>query len=442
MSAKSRIKALINAISGKTGLVFNDLTSAIQELCNGYTEVVSGSSVVSDGIFKSGSRLSALLLFINKITGINHTDITSAVQTLIDGYKAESPVLLYSFGAVSDTHIQYGGTEADGDYNGVNDFERALAYLDDKVDFICVCGDLVAWASTDYMNQYKNKFANSTLTSKPIYECAGNHETYPAIGVSGEIDKSLWEETTGWANHKANGCVGDSLYYYFTNGDDIFIMLSLVSASPYAVFADGALDWLKNVLETNRNKRCFIFQHVHDETDGTADPSHCYSNMLNGEHGSQFLKLIKHYKNAVWFHGHTHISVANGLDENGYKTGNADYTPISTDLGYKSVHIPSLQGVRYYNPSTNSLVNSYKYYGSDGKTYETQGGQHAEGYIVDVYNNKIVVRGIDFAVLKYNADWTYYFEVEPMANKVFALGTRLQIIPANTFTDSTGTVVT
>ena len=442
MSAKSRIKALINAISRKTGMEFNDLTSAVQELCYGYKDVKSGSSTVDDGKFKSGCILSALLSFINKTTGVNHTDITSGVQALIDGYEAEPSVLLYSFGAVSDTHIQYGGTEADGDYNGVNDFERALAYFDDKVDFICVCGDLVAWASDEYMAQYKSKINDSALTSKPIYECAGNHETYPQSGVNGTIDKTMWETATGWANHSANGCVGDSLYYYFANGDDIFIMLSIVSASPYATFASGALDWLQNLLETNRNKRCFVFQHVHDEDDTTADPSHSYSNMLNSDEGRQFIKLMKHYKNAIWFHGHTHLSVATGLDKNGYITNKYSYSPTSTDLCYKSVHIPSLQGVRYYDPGKNSLVSSYKYYGTDGNTYSTQGGQHSEGYIVDVYNNKIVIRGIDFAVLKYTADWKAYFEVEPMVGKEFPMNTKLQTIEANTFTDSTGTITT
>lgn len=382
---------------------------------------------------KSAKRIKNIIDKVNAATGITHADLTSAVQTLIDGYEAEPSVLLYSFGAVSDTHIQYGGTDADGDYNGVNDFERALAYLDDKVDFICVCGDLVAWASADYMAQYKSKINDSTLTSKPIYEVAGNHETYPESGVSGEIDKTMWEETTGWANHVANGCRGDSLYYYFTHGDDVFIMLSLVGASPYATFADGALEWLENVLEANRNKRCFVFQHVHNENDDTADPSHVYSNMLNGTEGQQFINLMKHYKNAVWFHGHTHLSVAMGLDADGYKTDNADYSPVSTKLGYKSVHIPSLQGVRYYNPSSNALVSSYKYYGTDGNTYTTPGGAHAEGYIVDVYNNKIVVRGIDFAVLKYTADWKAYYEVEPMEGKEFVLNTRLQTVAPRTF---------
>ncbi len=422
-SAK-RIKRLTNAISKKTGFSFQNLTSAVQELCAGYKNPTRGSSVVPESVCESGGRLGALLSFINTVTGTHHADITSGVQTLIDGYTAEPSVFLYSFGALADTHIQYGGAESDGDPNGANDLERALAYLDDKVEFVCICGDLVAWASPEYMAQYKNKFANPTLTSKPVYECAGNHETYPSNGISDVIDRSVWEETTGWANHAASGCEGNSLYYSFTKGNDIFIMLSLISSSPYAAFADGALDWLENVLETNRSKRCFVFQHVHDENDGTADPSHSYSDMLCGTDGTKFTALMKHYENAVWFHGHTHLSIATGLDENGFQTNEYDYSPVSTENGYKSVHIPSLQGVRYYDPTKNALVNSYKYYGTDGNVYETQGGQHAEGCIVDVYDNKIVVRGIDFAVLKYTPDWQAYFDVEPMPEKKFELNTR------------------
>lgn len=423
MSAKNNIRAIIRAINQKTGMTFTDLTSAVQEICHGYADKVSGiSSSVKNGVFQSGCRISAMISFINNLTGITHSNLTDAVQTLMDGYNVAPSTYLYSFGAVSDTHIQY-GNEPDGTLNGVNDLRRALPYLDDKVDFVCICGDLVAWASASYMAEYKSLIEDKTLTTKPIYECSGNHETYPESGVSGEIDKTTWEETTGWANHKANGCVGDSLYYYFTKGNDIFIMLSVVDVAPYATFASGALDWLENVLNSNSNKRCFVFQHIHDENDKTADPSKSYSNMLNGTDGQRFLSILKAHKNAVWFHGHTHLSVATGLDQNGYKTDNSGYRPISTALGYKSVHIPSLQGERYYNPGTNSLQSFYKYYGTDGKTYETQGGTHAEGYIVDVYDNKIVLRTIDFAVLKYTADWKAYYVVEPMADKVFTLRT-------------------
>lgn len=412
-----RIKALIKAVERKTGSNFAELTSAVQELCDGYENIVSsGVSTVDDSVLESGSRLIAMLSFINTITGISHTNLTAAIQTLVDGYSSPSSAFLYSFGALSDTHIQY--------TTGADDLRRALPYLDDKVDFNCICGDLVWCATAEYMAEYKAIISDTALTTKPVYECTGNHESYPANATTGLVDKSLWEDTTGWAGH--TDCVGDSMYYYFVRGNDVFIMFSLLTDDPMT-FPDGALDWLKEVLEANRNKRCFVFQHIHDPSDATADPSGTYSPILDkGDDGVLFLKLLKHYANAIWFHGHTHLSLTTERD--GYK-------PVSTARGYKSVHIPSLQGVRYWNDGDTALQTSYETVNESGTTITVQGGAHSEGYIVDVYDNKIVLRGIDFAVHYYNADWTSRYEVEPMEDKVFTLNTTLRSIEAGTFVE-------
>ena len=107
--------------------------------------------------------------------------------------------------------------------------------------------------------------------------------------------------------------------------------------------------------------------------------------------------------------------------------------PISNALGYKSVHIPSLQGVRYWRDGDTELQTSYETVNESGTTVTVQGGTHSEGYIVDVYDNKIVIRGIDFAVHYYNADWTSRYEVEPMTDKVFVIDTTLQTVAAGTF---------
>ncbi len=405
-----RIQSLLNAVTRTTGIRFSDLTSAVQELCDGYAKPArSGSSSVGDMTLKSAGRLNGLLAFINTVTGISHQDLTSAIQTLCDGY--EPSTLLYSFGALSDTHIQY--------ETGVDDLKRALPYLDDKVEFICICGDLVWCANNDYMAEYKSIVEDTALTTKPIYECAGNHETYPENATTGKVDEAEFADTIGW-EHQTN-CTGTSLYYYFTYRDDVFIMFSLLTDSP-VTFPNGALDWLQSVLEANRNKRCFIFQHIHDPSDATADPSGSYSPILDKtEDGVAFLKLMKHYKNAVWFHGHTHLSITTDVK---------GYTPVSDVLGYKSVHIPSLQGVRYYDAEANALRTYY----TDENGNTVQGGAHAEGYIVDVYDNKLVLRGIDFAVHYYNADWTSRYEAEPMKDRVYTLATTLRTVEAGTFT--------
>jgi hypothetical protein len=421
MRVTKRIKSIVKIINTKLGAKVINLTSGVKILCNGFKGVkgTEYEQITTENQIESCRHIYNILNDANKTTGYNDRTITDAVQRLCDGYEESD--FLYSFGAVSDTHIQYGGEEANGEPNGVNDFKRALKYFNDKVDFICVCGDLVAYASQDFMDQYRDVITNTTLTDKPIYECSGNHETYPLSGKPGNINQTLWETTTGWSEHVINGCIGESLYYYFEHGGDIFIMLSMISDAPSVTFADGALDWLEAVLENNQNKRCFIFQHAHDQNDSVADPSHVYSNILDGEHGAKFLNLIKHYKNTIWFHGHTHLSISTGLDTKGYIADEYEYAPISTNLGYKSVHIPSLQGVRYYNPTINDLVPSYKYYGTDGGTYETQGGQHAEGYIVDVYTNKIVIRGINFAELHFDASWNAYYKVKPFYERVYVL---------------------
>ncbi len=46
---------------------------------------------------------------------------------------------LYSFGVLSDVHLQYG----EGKSGGVADFRRALTYLRDRTSFTCVVGDMV-----------------------------------------------------------------------------------------------------------------------------------------------------------------------------------------------------------------------------------------------------------------------------------------------------------
>lgn len=87
---------------------------------------------------------------------------------------------------------------------------------------------------------------------------------------------------------------------------------------------------------------------------------------------------------------------------------------------------------------------------SDGDFYEETGGDtltllemkkkvlglieelnaESEGYVVDVYKKHIVLRGRDFVSEKFLPIASYW------------LDTTLQTIEANTFTDSTGTIMT
>ena len=386
-----RIKKLLNSADRKIGVKNINLLSAIKILSNGYTgatasEYFPTSTENEDVVFKGLSSIKAGLNISNAKTGYNDFSLTEAMQRLCNGYTEGVP--LYSFGALADIHIQYA--------TGLDDFARALSYLKDRVLFTCVCGDLVSYASSENMAQYK-AYINAYAGNMPIYECAGNHETFPSLGVSGTLDTDLWISNTG-----------KDVYYSFEYGKDVFIFLSIYRHTPNNLFPSGGLEWLESILEANKNKRCFVFQHIPQSSiDKAADPSNSYdSGMLEGTDGKAFVALLKSYKNTVWFHGHTHFTL--GLDE----------YPVSDECGYRSVHIPSLVAPRFYNKEANSYADSY--IDENGNT--VQGAILAEGYIVDVYENKIVLRSINFASGA-NKD-----EVTPFTDEIYAVDTTLQTL--------------
>ncbi len=385
LESANLIKKLISAIDAKTGYKHLDLTSAVQSLFDGVAMPVGTVALPAASSFQSPQSIKALINAANTVTGKEDKTLTDAVQSLFDLYVGEKPI--YSFGVLSDLHIQYA--------TGVEDLNRAFAYLEKRVPFTCICGDLVAWASVENMAQYKSLVVD-TPWDMEIYEVAGNHESYPEMGVTGNVNEALYTQSTG------NG-----LYYSFEKNGDVFIMLSLKTDVPSVTFPSGALAWLENTLKANKNKRCFVFEHVQDANDLTADPSHRYSNILAGVDGDKFLSLMREYKNAVWFHGHTHLSVT--ADRKGAY-------PVGHEAGYKSVHVPSLVSPRYYNANTNAVED---YYCKNGVT--VYGGVHAEGYVCDVYKHKIVLRSIDFAKQYFDASWNAYYEAEPMDEHIYAL---------------------
>lgn len=299
---------------------------------------------------------------------------------------------LYSFGALSDVHIGYNTAETD--------FQTALTYLHDteSVSFTCICGDLTGDGSNTQLAQYKT-IVDGYSQNTPVYAIAGNHE-----GMTADIANRIATYT------------GNPLYYSFTHGDDVFIMVGTIGGEQYSngvVFANEELQWLYETLEANRNKRCFVFHHIfagveREKVCGNAGGLYTNWCWHHTTECNVFISLLKHYKNVTWFHGHSHLKFA--LQRYGQL-----YANYSTADGYRSVHIPSLTVPR---DDANG----------DG-TYENVFGG-SEGYVVDVYENGIHLRGRDFVK----------GEFLPIAS--YWLDTTLQTIPAGTYTDSIRTITT
>lgn len=290
----------------------------------------------------------------------------------------------YTFGALSDVHVVL--------TTGADDFKKALTYLNDTEDvqFTCICGDLTYNGTSDELSQYKT-IVDTYSADTPVYAIAGNHEAYDGTPVT---------------TSKIQPYTGQPFYYSFTQGNDVFIMCGCYTADGGNIFTTEELQWLYETLEANRNKRCFVFQHVFPWGDsGNANNAYAYGDLFAGTQGDVFKSLMKHYKNTVFFHGHSHMKF--DLQEVDEK---ANY---SEAFGYRSVHIPSLCAPR--DIVDGSLTNLY----SD-----------SEGYVVDVYENGIHLRGRDFVKGEYLPIASYW------------LDTTLQTVAAGTYTDTTGTIET
>lgn len=290
----------------------------------------------------------------------------------------DAGVKLYSFGLLSDAHVQYDTALAD--------LQRALAYLTDEenVVFTCICGDLTSDGTDAQLTEYKN-----AVSAYLVYTMMGNHD------VRANLMDSI-QNYTGKPN-----------YFSITHGNDVFIFVGNVADWTTNVLSTAELQWLYETLEANRNKRCFLFEHIRP-TNGCGNALGLYQRSTTdwgGTCGAVFESLLSHYKNIVFFHGHSHLKFC--LQE---RDKMANYDNLR---GSHSVHVPSLAVPR------DDIT-------GDGKSDDIYA--ESEGYVVDVYENGIHLRGRDFVK----------GEFLPIAS--YWLDTTLQTIPAGTYTDSTGTI--
>ena len=342
---------------------------------------------------------------------------------------------LYSFGALSDVHVSNAN---------LSKFQKALAYFNNTegVAFTCIAGDLTPNGKADDFNTY-NAAVEPYSAPIPVYEITGNHDVETS-GIAPFLTKESTKSHTGHllyytVSNKPTDEETCNYYNETVGSNDVFIMFGMSGwiNKTGSTFTAGALQWLYETLEANRNKRCFVFEHcpsiAHQliyledgssltivvENNGNGEP---YNNSTSGSllgvriptgelinrdtSGLCFRQLMAHYKNIIWFHGHSHMDF--------YYQEDCSQINYDKNFGCHSVHIPALASGRKLK--------------ADGSGWENPVGGY--GYVVDVYENHIVLRGRDFVAEKF----------VPIAT--FCLDTTPQIIEAGTFTDTTGIIVT
>lgn len=305
---------------------------------------------------------------------------------------------LYSFGLVSDMHLD--GADIGSD-TGERLSETLTFFENEGCSFCCHAGDITNTGfylddeavtySIAQMAEYKSVIdAHPNL---PMHGVCGNHESYK---------KSITENLA-----ELKAYTYRDLYYTYTHGNDVFVFIGQpwgTGAAYKDVWAEE-FQWLYETLEANRNKRCFVFEHL-TLSDDSGNPNDIHNAYLL-EFESTLVGIMQHYKNAMLFHGHSHLYFTEQY--------NWSYANYSTKKGFKSIHIPSSSGSRIT---------------IDGAIEKVNRTELRSGYIADVYENAVVLRGYNF----------HEEAFVPIAQ--YCIDTTLKTVEADTFTDATGQITT
>ena len=289
---------------------------------------------------------------------------------------------LYRFGLISDVHNETNQADENQD-----DIRNALSFFNEKesVEFTVICGDLTqtsysSGSLTSEMTLYQANVAAASPNT-PVYPTTGNHD----CPSSSNVDIDTFKSYAGITNLFTS----DATYSYEvtkthttsegTTITDHFLFLGMRRYEFTSnTYLDADITWLGNKLEEYKNDRCFIITHMFfPDASGNFKSIYPSGNWLSGTQLNNLKTLRTNYPRAIWFSGHSHWKW--------YLQKYEDHANIwpTTNNGRSSawtVHVPSCA----------SPIDS------DGVSSRVSMVGQSEGAIVDVYENYIDIRAIEF----------------------------------------------
>ncbi len=299
---------------------------------------------------------------------------------------------LYSFGAISDTHqgTRYGPESFA--YNRMIDVLKQLA--DQGASLVGICGDIA------YQNLESEYILHAEAIREfyqynpnvPVYTVSGNHEA-KYTGFS-----KLWYQT--YAQHAVE--YDTPLKPIFSDGNDLDFIIELPDGSVMVylhqiyydygkktsrLLDDSQLDWLGARLEQYKDRTVFLFFHTQmDDEVGDATSiggSEGNLSLIAGtvDH-TRLTEYFTKYTNVVYFSGHSHFPF-----DVQFVTPKKGKTNFDKNIDNKNgsfatmVHLPSVAAVSEL---------------TDASTSAKANNQRSEGYIVYVYEDRVVFQGYDF----------------------------------------------
>lgn len=289
--------------------------------------------------------------------------------------KKRQGAKLYSFGLISDLHMQVTDT-----YDSQNGLYRAFNFFTEQgIDMTCCCGDI---ADTNTLQEYINfKTIKDQYPNMSFYSCTGNHDCSGANGYN----KTYW-----------NTYVGCEKTFEITHNGDHFLFVGMNAWDFKNGYTDEDLDWLDTKLNTYRNERCFVFIHCPiPQYVGNYKEMYTSNNWLTGGNLYRIKEMADYYLNSVWFSGHSHWKWHLQKWEH-----NAN---IYRNNSAWNVHIPScaIPGDAIDDVELGRIV------------------EGNEGGVVDVYEDYIEIKGIDLKTGKYIPVAQYRLDttIQPILDK-------------------------
>ena len=330
--------------------------------------------------------------------GVYGSDGSRVGEIPLGAFKPNYGERLYRFGLLSDVH-----NEDSQATENAQDFINALTELNNKesIEFICITGDLTQYSyntgniATE-MTLYQNNL-NAAGVNKPVYVTTGNHD----CPGSTDVDYTTFYQKAGLSDIAPSS--GATASYEVTKTHttsrgttvtDHFLFLTMRRYEfTSSTYYDADITWLGNKLEAYKNDRCFVFTHMFfPDYAGNLNRIYPSGNWLSGPQLTSLKNLIDSYPRSYWFSGHSHWKwyLQKYQDKaNIYPTSNSGRT-----TGW-AVHIPSCA----------SPIDS------DGSSRVSMPLQ-SEGGVVDVYEDYVDIRGIEF---KGPGDSNYNMKYIPVA---------------------------
>ena len=304
-----------------------------------------------------------------------NTNIEIKAMPKVDG-------MLYQFGVLSDVHVDAGSDGNFYDHNhSTNDYRKAVKFMEDEgAEFVAYGGDMATGDPGVSEADYRKVLEILKNAHIPHYMISGNHDY-------GYFFKALIESRK---------------YYVVEKGNDMFIFVNVQDRGTTGGIDREIIDGVRAIIETNPDKRLFLFYHYfirnHGAGDGATDVAYYTGDTLGDGYDKyplslEWANLIINTPNLIFCHGHSHFRFK---CQEVYAQNNYSHA----DGECHSVHIPSCAVPRNMSASSTSVTNW---------------PEGSEGYMVKVFADRVEFHAVQLSAYRYLT--TYNFTIDlPQGN--------------------------